>query len=325
MSWPSRVVYRRRQRGVAVITALLLTTLAITIVASLFWQQQVQVRSIENQRVQLQKQWILRGALDWARLILREDARLTTIDDLGEPWAVNLAETRLDQYVENGQTDADVGSATLSGAIVDAQSRYNLKNLSVDGEVKPTEVAAFERLLRNLQLEPALARAAADMMAAAQTKPINPVAPAPAAVSVTTTSNRTMPLVEIDDLFALSGVKEETMRKLKDYIVILPRPTPVNVNTASAEVIAARIATISLQDARAIVASRERAYFRDTADFTQRFQSMNLASGASGIEFATAFFIVSGKVRMGRGTLEVEALIERNGSTSTRLISMREK
>ena len=63
----------KKQRGVAVITALLLTTLAITIVSSLFWQQQVQVRSIENQRMQLQKQWVLRGALDWARLILRED------------------------------------------------------------------------------------------------------------------------------------------------------------------------------------------------------------------------------------------------------------
>jgi len=61
-----------RQRGVAVITALLLTTLAITIVASLFWQQQVQVRSIENQRLQLQQQWILRGALDWAGLILQQ-------------------------------------------------------------------------------------------------------------------------------------------------------------------------------------------------------------------------------------------------------------
>ena len=51
-----RPVPQHRQRGIAVITALLLTTLAITIVASLFWQQQVQVRSIENQRLQLQKQ-----------------------------------------------------------------------------------------------------------------------------------------------------------------------------------------------------------------------------------------------------------------------------
>ncbi|WP_377702870.1 hypothetical protein [Pseudoduganella sp. UC29_71] len=63
----------RRQAGVAVITALLLTTLAVTIVASLFWQQQVQVRSMENQRLHLQTKWILRGALDWARLILQQD------------------------------------------------------------------------------------------------------------------------------------------------------------------------------------------------------------------------------------------------------------
>ena len=62
----------RRQRGVAIVTALLLTTLAVTIVASLFWQQQVQVRSMENQRLQLQTRWILRGALDWTRLILTQ-------------------------------------------------------------------------------------------------------------------------------------------------------------------------------------------------------------------------------------------------------------
>src|SRR3989338_2165649 len=115
-----------RQRGVAVITALLLTTLAITIVASLFWQQHVQVRSIENQRLQLQKQWILRGALDWAGLILREDAKHSSVDNLDEPWAVPLAETRLDQYVESGRADDHIGDATLSGSISDAHTPYNL-------------------------------------------------------------------------------------------------------------------------------------------------------------------------------------------------------
>jgi general secretion pathway protein J len=63
----------KRQQGVAVVTALLLTTLAVTIVASLFWQQQVQVRSMENQRLQLQTRWIVRGALDLSRLILNQD------------------------------------------------------------------------------------------------------------------------------------------------------------------------------------------------------------------------------------------------------------
>ncbi|MFM8464112.1 MAG: type II secretion system minor pseudopilin GspK, partial [Burkholderiaceae bacterium] len=87
--------FRKKYRGVAVVTALLLTTLAVTIVASLFWQQQLQVRSIENQRLQLQQQWVLRGALDWARLILREDGRNSVIDDLNEPWSTPLAPIQL--------------------------------------------------------------------------------------------------------------------------------------------------------------------------------------------------------------------------------------
>ena len=142
--------------------ALLLTTLAITIVASLFWQQQVQVRSIENQRLQLQKQWILRGALDWAGLILREDAKYSSVDTLDEPWAVPLAETRLDQYVDNGRADADTADATLSGSITDAQARYNLTNLCPDGTINPAEVAAFAQMLSNAHLDPALAQATAE-------------------------------------------------------------------------------------------------------------------------------------------------------------------
>ncbi|MBW8898338.1 MAG: general secretion pathway protein GspK, partial [Massilia sp.] len=89
-----------RERGVAVITALLLTTLAISIVASLFWQQQVQVRSMENQRLHLQTKWILRGALDWATLVLFQDGiDHSTYTSLDQVWATPLAETRLDQYV----------------------------------------------------------------------------------------------------------------------------------------------------------------------------------------------------------------------------------
>ena len=137
----------RDQRGVAVITALLLTTLAVTIVASLFWQQQVQVRAIENQRLQLQKQWVLRGAMDWARLILREDGKYSSTDDLNEPWSVPLANTRLDQYVEKDDVKGDAGSAMLSGAIQDAQSRLNLTGLASAGTVNAGEVSAFERPL----------------------------------------------------------------------------------------------------------------------------------------------------------------------------------
>jgi general secretion pathway protein K len=298
--------------------ALLLTTLAITIVASLFWQQQVQVRSIENQRLQLQKQWVLRGALDWAGLILREDAKYSSVDTLDEPWAVPLAETRLDQYVENGSADADIADATLSGSISDAQARYNLTNLCTNGTINPIEVAAFERMLNNAHLDPALAQATAVEMAAAQKNP---------ASNAANPDNQSGPLpmnlTQVDDLLAVPGFSPEILDKLKNFVIFLPVATPVNVNTAPAEVLVARIDGLSLSNAALLVASRNTASFRDIADFAQRLPGPSLDVSASVASATTNYFLVNGKVRMNRAELEVQALIERNG-TNTKLIWIRE-
>ncbi|SNS18357.1 type II secretion system protein K (GspK) [Noviherbaspirillum humi] len=322
---------RRKQRGVAVVTALLLTTLAITIVASLFWQQQVQVRSIENQRLQLQKQWILRGALDWTRLILREDARFSKVDYLGEPWAVKLAETRLDQYVDNAQSQADVPDAALSGGITDAQGRFNLNNLATDGKPNPGEVAVFGRLLTNLRLEPALAQATADLLASAQRARISAGAVAGqagqaggAATPGAGGQAKPMPIWQADDLLAVTGFTPAMLDKVKDFVIVLPARaglTPVNVNTAPAEVLAARIESLSLAEANALVAARERTYFRDAADFTQRLQGKSI--GGASIDVKTSFFLVLGDVRLNRATLNMQALIERNG-LNTKVIWIRE-
>lgn len=321
------IVRRRRQQGVAVITALLLTTLAVTIVASLFWQQQVQVRSIENQRLQLQKQWVLRGALDWARLILREDAKYSTVDQLGEPWAVELADTRLDQYVETEQVDGDMATAVLSGHIIDAQSRFNLTNLATNGIVNPSQVAAFQRLLSNLQLSvgSGLAQATAETLAAGQSGPTAGAA-AGATVGVATgaavaASAQTVGITQIDDLLAVPGFPPAAYAKLRDFVTVLPRATMVNINTASSEVLAAIVDTLSPSAAADLIASRDRAYFRDSADLAQRLQGV--AIDRRQIAFTTNFFLVSGRVRISRASLEMLALIERNGLT-TKILWIRE-
>lgn len=291
------------QRGVAVITALLLTTLAITVVASLFWQQQVQVRSIQNQRTQLQKQWILRGALDWARLILREDARLSSTDNLDEPWAVPLAETPLGQYVENGGSDAVGSDASLSGSIIDAQSRYNLTNLCPDGTINQREVAAFGRVLTSLGMNPSLAQATANMMAAAKRKP----------AESSVAASRPINFAYVEDLLAVPGFSTKMLGILKDFVVVLPRPARVNVNTAPVEVLAARMESLSPADAAAIVASRRQAYFRDVNDFVQRFPDMPVRAALNDVSVRTDYFIVNGKVRLDRTFLDVVSMIERAG------------
>lgn len=307
-----------RQRGVAVITALLLTTLAITIVASLFWQQQVQVRSIENQRLQLQKQWILRGALDWASLILREDAKHSGVDTLDEPWAVPLAETRLDQYVENARSDTDTTDATLSGNISDAQARYNLTNLCVNGIINPAEVAVFERLLSNQKIDLKLAQATADLMAAAQKKP--------AASSINQnqeSASQPMNLTQVDDLLAIPGINPAMLDELKTLVIFLPHATPINVNTAPAEVLAAKINSLTMDDATTLVSSRNTAYFKDFADFKTRLPGKILSASASDVSTTSNYFLVNGKVRMSRAGLNMQALIERTAG-QTKLIWIRE-
>ncbi len=304
---------RRRGRGVAVVTALLLTTLAITIVASLFWQQQVQVRSIENQRLQLQKQWVLRGALDWARLILREDARYSATDNLAEPWAVPLSETRLDRYVESAAIRGDAGSAVLSGAIQDAQARLNLTNLASQGQVNLLEVQAFERLLSALRQDPGLARAAAQQVAATQR----------AAANSTTGVPRPIGFTQVDDLLAVPGCTPAVIRAIRDYVVFLPRATPVNANTAPAEVLSARLPYLSLADATALVGTRRTASFRDLNDLGNRLPGRRDPPDGSLVSVATSYFIVTGRVTIRQATLQVQALVERFGPT-THLLWVRE-
>ncbi|WP_225869744.1 type II secretion system minor pseudopilin GspK [Glaciimonas sp. PCH181] len=300
-----------RQHGVAIVTALLLTALAVTLVSSLFWQQQVQVRSIENQRLQLQKDWILRGALDWAATILRVSASGSNVDYLGQSWSLPLAETRLDSYVDGAQASggsANDNEVILSGRIVDAQSRYNLTNLSSNGAVNPIELATFKRLLINLHLSPDLGDTVAAAVAATQ------VSKAPQNQAASTDTNVALPLLHTEDLLALPGISPAILRSLQDFVVVLPIMTPINLNTTSAAVLNASFEGLSPSDAASLIASRTAAYFRDGADFSTRLPGNTAISATSNPEpvgFSSSFFLVYGNVRMGRATSDTVSLIKR--------------
>lgn len=350
-----RGVYK--QNGVAVVTALLLTTLAITIVASLFWQQQVQVRSIENQRFQLQKKWVLRGALDWAGLILREDRRIGKVDHLGEPWAVNLGDTRLDQYVENGRTEVEDSDATLSGKISDAQAKFNLTNLALNGQVDVREQAVFAKLLSNLHLDPVLAQQVAVQIAMTQERlavgPDNPANPGGAqnptdskenpigdkggggkttiaggdsTVGLSTSSNSAVQFLkfsQIEDLLAVPGFNAGVIARLRNFVTVLPRYTKINVNTTTAEVLSARLENVSLTDAALMIATRDRAYFLDFSQFKLNFPDRVKESDTNFLDFKTEFFVVNGRVKLNKSLLEVDALFERDDLT-TRILWIKE-
>ncbi|MHB8353413.1 MAG: type II secretion system minor pseudopilin GspK, partial [Burkholderiales bacterium] len=162
----------KKQRGAALLAAMLVVTLATTLVSGLLWREHVRVRTLENQRLHDEAQWIGTGALDWARLVLREDLYQShAVDHLGEVWAIPIAETPLSDFLQSrgmaaGTADDDP-EIWLSGSVVDATSRFNLTSLvevsnpsgdrgwvSATG-INTEAVAIFARLLQNLGLDPA--------------------------------------------------------------------------------------------------------------------------------------------------------------------------
>ena len=85
----------RRQTGAALLMAMLTVTLVASLAATALWQQWRSLQVETAERTRQQSLWVLTGAMDWARMILREDARTGGADHLAEPWAVPLEEARL--------------------------------------------------------------------------------------------------------------------------------------------------------------------------------------------------------------------------------------
>jgi len=305
----------RGQRGAAVLMALFVATLATLIVTGLFWNQFVLLRTIENQQLVSQSRLLLRGALDWARAILREDALRSNFDALTEPWAQPLAETRLDQL---GETSTLASQASIAGGIEDAQSRLNLRNLiGPDGKIVQRELLVLRRLAQMLGLP----EQTADLIAVRMQTSLAPV---PADMGRSEPLRGTDPnappigLLLPQDLAGIAGIDHDAAAKLAPYVVILDDRTAVNVNTAAAETIAARIADLSLADARALVADRERVgYFRDFGDLRNHLARFSHGSASTDpvtqqdINTVSRYFFVRGQVKLDRANTRMEALVKR--------------
>ena len=301
----------RRQRGAALLLAMLILTLVATMASGMVWQQwrAIQVESAERARTQ--SAWILSGALDWARLILREDARTGGADHLGEPWAVPLAEARLSSFLaadrdNNSAAESEGLEAFLSGSITDAQSRWNLRRLiDAEGKVAPAQLRVLQRLVEQAGLPSDSAERIAQSLRKAW-------APRVATAPGTTTEPAAIAPQRLSELGWL-GVEADTVRRLEPWATLLPGDdTRVNVNTAAAEVIAAAVDGMSLGSAQRLVQERQRVPLRDlNAPATRAFFPSDPQTSLEGIGVSSRFFVVQGRLRLGERVLEERSLIER--------------
>jgi general secretion pathway protein K len=310
------------QRGAALLLAMLIMTLVTTLAAGMVWQQwrAIQVEAAERGRTQAA--WILVGALDWARLILREDQRENNrsnppVDHLGEPWAVPLAEARLSSFLaadrdNNSVAENDSLDAFLSGSITDAQSRWNLRRL-IDGQGKP--VPAEFKVLQTLCNLAGGTGDCADRIATALGRAWAPAGGGTAAAIAPQQMSQ----------LAWLGIDADTIKRLETWVDILPEPTDININTAPAEVIAAAVDGMSLGNAQRLVQERQRAPIRDlNAPATRAYfpgGAQQQQQTPPGIGLTSRFFYIQGRLRLEERVLEERSLVERNQNLDVKVRS----
>jgi general secretion pathway protein K len=285
---------------------MLIVALVTTLASAALWQQWRQVEIEIAERGRSQTTWLMTSALDWARLILREDALSAEgarVDHLGEPWSVPLNETKLSTFLSQDQQsyegDADV---FLSGHITDAQSRLNVMNLIEDGQLSPKALARFAALFERLNLPLSELQNMSQQLQAAMST----------ATSSTEKSSAALMPRQTEQLVWL-GLSPSTLTALQAHITLLPEATPVNVNTASAEVLSASVPGLNIATAHRAITQRQRGHWAS-------LEAAQEALGAAGRQLdpkqhsiQSRYFEVLGHMRIDNVVQQERALVLRDG------------
>lgn len=219
-----------RQRGVALITAVLIVALATILAVSVGFKGYLDQRRSATMFSLDQGFEVAMGAEAWAADILRKD-RIggSNTDDLTEEWATPIPPIP----VENGE---------VSGQLEDMQGRFNLNSLVKleNNQLVADEKAVerFVRLLEILELEDKWAKLIVDWL----DSDIEPGFPDGAEDSVYTSLTPpyrppNMRITRTSELLAIAGFGQERFRKLEPFVSALPPGTAINLCTAPPEVL----------------------------------------------------------------------------------------
>ena len=292
-----------RECGAALLMAMAIMAFAAVAAAAMLvalstWSRQA---ALATDHVQAQE--LVNAGADWARVILFDDRNASgDIDHAGEPWALRLPPISF----ENGE---------LAGHIEDQQGLFNLNNLVRDGKLDITQYRRFQRLLAILGLPEQLAGALADWIDADGVP--QPAGGAEddyyrALESPYLTANQ--PLNDMGELGLVRGFDAGVRARLAPFATALPALTAVNVNTASAEVLAAVVEGLDLPSARALVARRDAGFYRNRADFLSQLGN-GVEVPENDIRVGSDYFLVTLWVTYGKTRGRGQLLLARTSTT----------
>jgi general secretion pathway protein K len=299
----------RAQRGIALLTAVMIVAIAAAVAAKIAFAHQIWFRQMENVADRGATDLLRRGALHWASAALLEDAAQNPTDHLGEAWAQGLPTLPVD-------------GGAIKVSIEDAQGRFNLNNLVQNNVKSQPDLDVFWRLLQNLKLDPNIANALVDWI-----DPDSNATSPGGAEDVDYLNLKTpyraanQPLASVDELRLVHGFDAKTVLTLLPFVTVLPAAaghTPINVNTASPELLAA-VADKDLAWAQRVADNRRDTPMQNPGEFTKQLQ---LPPGAAQfpanlVSVKTDFFLITLDTSIGRHQRSTVALMQRQANRTT--------
>ncbi|KAA8551346.1 MULTISPECIES: type II secretion system minor pseudopilin GspK [Pseudomonas fluorescens group] len=277
-----------KQRGMAIISALLIAAVVAVIAGGMLTRQTVFTRSLEAEQSRVQGQWLLLGGLERSRQMLWEARQKDVLTRLDQPWA-------------RAQT------GVFEGRIDDEQGKFNLRNLVNRQQPDAEQLQSFERLCRTLGVAPAVSRRISQRVIASYEQNGQPA--------------KYPMLRSLDDLSGLEGLTPEVLQRLQAYVSVLPGNTWVNGNTASAEVLSAVVPQLSLSQAHGLVAERDNGHwFINRGDFVNRLHLPQVELEAVQVGITSEWFRLQGQARRERRRVTIDALLHRPEDREPRVI-----
>jgi general secretion pathway protein K len=288
---------RTRQRGAAIILAMLVAALAATVAMAIAAEQRRWVNNVAARRDQVQAQSLALAAIQWSRQVLVESSG-GGVDSLGQPWALPLPATPL----ENG---------SIEGRMVDAQGLLNVNNATLTGTQGDEERARLARLLGRQGVAAGAVDALADWIDPDAQVRGNGAEDAFYARQAAPYLTANAPLLRVGELAAVRYFDDAALARVLPYLTALPAGTPLNVNTAPLAVLAAALPGVAPEALARLATERVERPFTNIADFRNRLPGDAIVSDERVFSVSSNYFIVTVRARQGETVAQARALLKR--------------
>lgn len=305
----------RRQRGIALLVAILLVALGTIVAASIAYENAMTAR---------------RGASTFAldqSVLIAQAAEALAAYGLREVWRSDRQHTYLGQGWDKPVGPIEVvPDVMLTASLEDMQGRFNINSLvNPDGTPNQANITAFEQLLATLGIEPKWAGYVVDWIDP-DIVPTNPEGAEDSVYLGQAPPYRTpnMYITSTTELLALPGFGHERYQKLQPFITALPVGTPLNICTAPGVVLDAFIPgrqEFGL-DPEQLLKNRQAAgaCFPSLTDYQAAFGGQKQAQGSQQFGQNSSYFKLTSFVTIGTTEFNLYSLLYQDATGSVRPI-----